>query len=147
MSPTDILYEDSSAPRWKVFVSSTKQGLKGYRAAARDVIENFTIAGRKCFEPVGMEEFGARANQARDVCVREVQKCNLLVGIVGVRYGSHPLGDTTATSYTETEFHAAGERRISRLMFMLCKDTATDLELTQPQTAGQAERQQMFRAR
>lgn len=147
MSPTDILYEDSSAPRWKVFVSSTSRGMGGFRAAARDEIENFTIAGRKCFEPVGMEEFGARANQARDVCVREVQKCNLLVGIVGVRYGSHPLGDTTATSYTETEFHAAGERRISRLMFMLCKDTATDLELTEPQTAGQAERQQMFRAR
>ena len=147
MSPEDIPFEDSSTRRWKVFVSSTSRGMEGFRAAARDVIENFTIAGRKCFQPVGMEEFGARANQARDVCVREVQKCDLLVGIVGVRYGSHPRGDTTATSYTETEFDAAGERRISRLMFMLDEDTATGLELTEPQTAGQTERQRMFHAR
>jgi Domain of unknown function (DUF4062) len=147
MSPTEIPYEDPSAPRWKVFISSTSQGLEGYRAAAQDVIEHFTITGRKCFEPVGMEDFGARANQARDVCVREVQKCDLLVGIVGVRYGSHPRGDTTATSYTETEFHAAGQRRISRLMFVLDEDSATTLELKKPQTAGQAERQRMFRDR
>jgi hypothetical protein len=135
--------EDMSARRWRVFVSSTSRGLDGFRDAAREVITTFRYWGLECFEPVMMEDFGARDGQVREVCVRAVQDCDLLVGIAGVRYGAHPPDDHT--SYTELEFQAAVRYQLSRLMFPLDPDVASVLELKEPQTAGQADRQQIFR--
>jgi tetratricopeptide (TPR) repeat protein len=136
-------YEDNAAPRWRVFVSSTSRGLDGFRDAARDVITHFTYAGLECFQPVMMEDFGARDGQAREVCANVVQSCDILVGIIGVRYGSHPPDDHT--SYTELEYRTAVSLRLSRLMFLLNRDVASSLEHDESQSPGQEDRQREFR--
>ena len=138
-------FEDISVPRWRVFVSSTSRGLDGFRNAAREIILNFRYAGLECFEPVMMEDFGARDGQAREVCADAVLGCDILVGIIGVRYGSHPPDDST--SYTELEFQTAVEHGLSRLMFVLNRQVAGGLERADSQSLGQADRQEDFRSR
>jgi len=138
-------FEDISAPRWRVFVSSASLHLDGFRNAAREVIANFRYAGLECFEPVMMEDFGARDGQAREVCANAVRGCDILVGIIGIRYGSHPPDDLT--SYTELEFQTAVEHGLSRLMFVLNREVAAGLEQDGRQNQGQADRQEAFRKR
>src|SRR5580658_115713 len=137
-------FEDISVPRWRVFVSSTSLGLDSFRNAAFDVIANFRYAGLECFEPVMMEDFGARDGQAREVCANAVTSCDLLVGIIGARYGSHPPDDRT--SYTELEFQAAVQHGLSRLMFVLNREVAAGLE-GDTESQDQADRQREFRNR
>ncbi len=134
---------DMPAPRWRVFVSSAGLGLDRFRDAAHEVILKFRYWGLECFEPVMTEDSGARDGQGREVCAGAVQGCDLLVGIAGVRYGTHPPDDRT--SYAELEFQAAVRCQLSRPMFLLDPDVASGLELKEPQTAGQADRQQKFR--
>jgi len=138
-------FEDISAPRWRVFVSSTSLHLDGFRNAARELIANFRYAGLECFEPVMMEDFGARDGQAREVCANAVLGCDILVGIIGIRYGSHPPDDPV--SYTELEYQAAVEHGLSRLMFVLNREVAGGLEQVGSQSQSQAERQEEFRNR
>jgi Domain of unknown function (DUF4062) len=142
---SDARAQDTSAPQWRVFVSSTTRGMTGFRDAARDVIDNFGYDGLKCFEAVMMEDFPAQADQAREVCARNVGSCAVLVGLLGIRYGSHP--DDDQTSYTELEYQAAKEERKPRLMFLLEPGTADRLEHDDSQSAGQNQRQLDFRGR
>lgn len=146
--------EDTSVSRWQVFVSSTGLGLDGFRRVARDVIDGFRYEGIKCFEPVMMEDFGARDSQAREFCAAKVRGCDVLVGIIGIRYGSPPPDDQPPyTSYTELEYRTAVEHRISRLMFVLDEKEARRLEEEEPlrligraaQTEGEAQRQKKLR--
>jgi Domain of unknown function (DUF4062)/AAA ATPase domain len=146
MAETAGRLEDTLTHRWKVFISSTGLGLEGFRDVARDVIDGFTYAGAKCFEPVMMEDFGVRDWQAREFCAAKVRKCDVLVGITGIRYGSHPADDHPPyTSYTEVEYRTAVKYRISRLMFVLDEEVAKELEGTIKQTAGEAQRQKNLR--
>jgi Domain of unknown function (DUF4062) len=138
-------YEDTSSRLWKVFISSTGFGLHGFRDAAREVIEGFRFSGLRCFEPVMMEDFGAEDGPAREVCVSKVRDCDIVVGIVGVRYGDHPPDDET--SFTEIEFQAAVDYRVSRLMYLLNDEVAHGLEDTARQGEDRADRQDQFRAR
>jgi Domain of unknown function (DUF4062) len=131
--------------RWKVFVSSTSTGLKDFRNVARNVIDGFTFDGTKCFEPEMMEDWGAQDATARELCAAKMRDCDLMVGIVGIRYGEHPVEEQT--SYTELEFETAGERRISRLMFVLRENVAAVVEKAAPQEADRADRQRRFRER
>jgi hypothetical protein len=138
-------FDDINARRWKVFVSSTSSGLDGLREVAREVISGFTYEGVKCFEPVMMENFGAQAAQAREVCERELRVCDVLVGILGIRYGAHP--DDDQTSYTELEYETAVRQRLPRLMLRLEEELAGELEREVPQGDDRADRQQRFRER
>jgi hypothetical protein len=131
--------------KWKVFVSSTGLGLDGFRQVARDVIEGFKFDGRAPFEPVMMEDFGARDGAAREVCAEYVRGCDVLVGIIGIRYGAHPPEDQT--SYTELEFQTAVDCHLSRLMFLLDKEVARRLEGAVPQGEDRADRQVKLRER
>jgi hypothetical protein len=138
-------YQDTLARRWKVFVSSTSFGLLGFRDVARDVITKFKYAGVTCFEPVMMEKFGAQDGPAREVCADKVRACDVLVGIIGIRYGAHPPDDQT--SYTELEFQTAVDENLSRLMFLLDEEVARQLESTKQQGDDQADRQEQLRSR
>jgi Domain of unknown function (DUF4062) len=138
-------YEDTKARRWKVFVSSTGFGLLAFRDIARDVIDDFRYEGLRCFEPVMMEDFGAEDAPAGEVCAGKVQDCDILVGIVGVRYGDHPLDDQT--SFTELEFEAARSHGVSRLMYLLDEQDARGLEGAREQGDDRADRQRQFRQR
>ena len=138
-----IRFEDTSAHQWKVFVSSTSFGLLGFRDVARDVITKFEYAGVTCFEPDMMEDFGAQDGPAREVCARKVKDCDVLVGIIGIRYGAHPPDDQT--SYTELEFQTAVDENRSRLMFLLDETVARQLEGVRQQGDDQADRQEQLR--
>jgi len=136
-------FEDTLARRWKVFVSSTTVGLRGFRDVANEVISNFRYAGMRCFEPVMMEDFGAQDGPAREVCADNVLGCDLLVGIIGIRYGAHPPDDQT--SFTELEFQAAVGHGLPRLMFLLNEEAARQLEGSAGQEDDGADRQEQFR--
>jgi hypothetical protein len=136
-------FEDTLARRWKVFVSSTTVGLRGFRDVASEVISNFRYAGMHCFEPVMMEDFGAQDDPAREVCADKVLGCDVLVGIIGIRYGAHPPDDQT--SFTELEFQAAVEHGLPRLMFLLNEEAARQLEGSAAQEEDGADRQEQFR--
>ena len=140
-----IRFEDTLASRWKVFISSTSFGLRGFRDVARDVIRDFKYAGIKCFEPVMLEDFGAQDGPAREVCADKVRDCNLLVGIIGIRYGDHPPDDQT--SFTELEFQTAVDHGLSRLMFLLDEEVARQLEGARLQGEDRADRQGQLRRR
>lgn len=142
MDGTSTRYKNT---QWKVFVSSTGFGLGDFRDAARDVIKGFRYDGRRYFEPVVMEEFGAVDGPAREVCADRVRDCDLLVGIVGIRYGDHPPDDQT--SFTEIEFQTAVEHGLPRLMYLLDEQKASALESASPQGDDRADRQRQFRRR
>jgi hypothetical protein len=139
--------KDTPPRKWKVFVSSTSHGLDGFRRVAGNVIREFEYGGVKRFKPVMMEDFGARDGQAREVCAGAVKDCDVLVGIVGIRYGSHPPDDKDRTSYTALEFQTATERGLSRLMFLLDEKVASRLEGAVTQGEDEYDRQARLRER
>jgi Domain of unknown function (DUF4062) len=137
--------DDIPAHRWRVFVSSTRSGLHGFRDVANEVISNFRYAGMRCFEPVMMEHFGAQDGPAREVCAERVRGCDILVGIIGIRYGDHPPDDQT--SFTELEFQTAVDCGLHRLMFLLDAESAGALEGIAGQEDDREDRQEQFRVR
>jgi hypothetical protein len=143
--PRPELADADPGPRWKVFVSSNGFGLNGFRDVAREVIDGFRYEGLRCFEPVMVEDFGATDAPAREVLVGKVRECDLLVGIVGIRYGDHPPDDQT--SFTEIEFQTAVVYRVSRLMYLLDARVAQELEGGKPQSGDRKDRQEQFRER
>lgn len=134
---------DPKGRLWKVFVSSTSAGLTGFRGVARDVIDGFRFDGVKCFELVMMETWGAQDATARELCADKMRDCDLMAGIIGIRYGAHPPEEQT--SYTQLEYQTAVKGGTSRLMFVLDKKVAAGLEGAVPQGKDQADRQMQFR--
>src|SRR6202046_2205561 len=76
-----------------VFVCSTFDDLEQEREAVLDAIRRVQSRHN------AMEFFGARAGRPIDVCLEEVRKSDLLVVIVGEKYGSLPSG--MAVSYSQ----------------------------------------------
>jgi Domain of unknown function (DUF4062) len=135
---------DPEGGLWKVFVSSTSSGLTDFRDVARGVIDRFRFDGMKCFEPEMMEDWGAQDATARELCADKMRGVDLMVGIVGIRYGAHPLEEQT--SYTQLEFETAVQLEVSRLMFVLDEEVATALE-RDVQGEDRKDRQERFRER
>ena len=81
-----------------VFLSSTAMDLKDYRGA---VYAELTRTG--LFHAVRQEDFGARNAGAVAFCRDEVQKADLFIGLIGLRRGWEPEGDSEMRSITEME--------------------------------------------
>src|SRR5688572_31097272 len=94
----------------RVFLSSTSSELKEFRAEAYRAIEG--LDGYHC---VRLEDFGARDVPPLEMCLAEVAKCDLFVGVLGQARGSCP--DGSQQSYTEIEFHAAASLHKPMLVF------------------------------
>jgi hypothetical protein len=86
----------------KIFISSTRQDLDPFRD---DVIALLRSNGKITNI---MEGFGSRGADSTEVCRREIEGSDILVGIYAFRYGFVPPG--SEASITELEFNYALER-------------------------------------
>lgn len=99
----------------RVFVSSVSKGLVPVR---RQVIGHLRTAG---YDVGAMEYFGAQNELPLDVCLRDLRKADVVVLILGPRYGSVlPQG----VSYTQAEFREARALGIPVLAFKVSDDTS-----------------------
>ncbi|MGM0582893.1 MAG: DUF4062 domain-containing protein [Bacteroidota bacterium] len=83
----------------KIFISSTFEDLEEHRKSVEKILH------RSLEQFVGMEHFGSRPSDAKEVCFKEVGQCDFFIGIYAHRYGYIPKGDET--SITEQEFDYA----------------------------------------
>lgn len=83
---------------FKVFLASTSD-LHAERQAALRAIRQMRL------EHNSMEFFGARTNTPLDTCLEEVKASDILILVVGSRYGSIVPGEVI--SYTEAEYRRA----------------------------------------
>jgi hypothetical protein len=81
--------------------SSTYRDLANHREILRLALETSGYNFR------GMEHFGAQQDPPLDVCLRELETCEVYVGIVGILYGSSP--PSRVLSYTKLEYNRAKE--------------------------------------
>src|SRR5271155_3855532 len=79
-----------------VFVCSTFDDLVEEREGVLDAIR------RVQQRHVAMEFFGARSERPLEICLQEVRKSDLLVVIVGEKYGSLPPG--LGISFSQAEY-------------------------------------------
>ncbi|MCP4264056.1 MAG: TIR domain-containing protein [Candidatus Brocadiaceae bacterium] len=93
-----------------VFICSTYSDLSGEREAVLDAIRRLQL------QHDSMEFFGARANQPIETCIQEVLRSNILVVIVGHRYGS--LVPEMDISFSEAEYAEGHARQKPCLVYM-----------------------------
>jgi len=84
-----------------IFISSTYRDLSNHREILRIAIE------RSGYRFKGMEHFAAQQHPTLDVCLNELETCDIYVGVIGRKYGSCPPG--RVRSYTELEYIRARE--------------------------------------
>ncbi|MBF0565450.1 MAG: DUF4062 domain-containing protein [Nitrospirae bacterium] len=99
-------------PELKVYVSSTSDDLKSYRAEVITALRKM-----EGIKPVCMEDYVAQDKFPVDKCLADVSTCNIYVGIFARRYGFIPRGDDK--SITELEYRKAVEVGIPPLIFLL----------------------------
>ena len=80
----------------RVFVSSTWLDLKPERGRVEEVLDRF-----KDTKFIGMERFGSHPETTRVESLREIDQCDLYLGIIGGRYGS---------GITEAEYESTSKR-------------------------------------
>lgn len=100
-----------------VYVSSTYQDLKEYRAAIERQLRRLTG-----FDVRAMEDYVARDERPKDECIADVKGCDVYVGVFAFRYGFIPPGETL--SITELEYRAAREAKKECLIFLLDEGAA-----------------------
>lgn len=100
----------------KVFVSSLITGMEAERAAARGAI------GVMRGEPVMAEDFGARASSPQVACLQGVREAELVVLVLGNRYGAKQPSGVSATH--EEFLEARGKKPV--LIFVHADDPEPD---------------------
>lgn len=84
-----------------IFISSTYYDLVPYRQGIWNLLQSYNV------EILGMEAFGARKSAPLETCISEVQKCDIFICIISMRYGSVDVN--TNKSYTQLEYEKAVE--------------------------------------
>ena len=97
----------------RAFVSSVSKGLEKVRA------QLIAMLRKADYDVCAMEDFGAQGMPPLDVCLRQLRDSDVVVLIVGPRYGSE-LPD--GVSYTHAEFREAQARTVPLLAFRLTPD-------------------------
>jgi hypothetical protein len=115
-----------------VFLSSTSKDLTAHREAAYRAIESLDD-----YHCVRMEDFGARSQQADDLCTAKVKQSNLIVFLIGPLYGSrNPKG----ISYTESEYETAVACQKQCLVLMTADDFPLPASLREPDESTTAQK-------
>jgi Domain of unknown function (DUF4062) len=97
----------------KVYLSSTYTDLVEYREQVLRVLR------RTSLRVFAMEDYGARDDRPLDVCLRDVAKSDLYIGVFAFRYGHIPaVENAEGRSITELEYRKAVSLRIPRLIFL-----------------------------
>ncbi|NHV06647.1 MAG: DUF4062 domain-containing protein, partial [Thaumarchaeota archaeon] len=116
---------------FNVFVSSTYRDLKEEREKVIEAIE-------KVCKAIGMEKFLPDEKSTLEVCLENLKKCDIYVGIIGSRYGSivpeSQLKEVEGKNYekykglsfTHYEFRKAGELGIPRAVFIVNEESKED---------------------
>lgn len=89
----------------RFFISSTFEDLKEYRKYTIEYLTNLT--DKKTGNFAAMEYFVASENTSKDVCLAELEKSDIVIGIYGSRFGWEE--EETGRSMTEIEFDRAIE--------------------------------------
>ena len=95
----------------RVFISSTFEDMQEYRNVVADALTSIEHL------PIRMEHFVAEAQPSLDVCLANVRRCDLLVLLIGMRYGS--VDKNTGKSFTELEYEEAKRNNIPILVFII----------------------------
>src|ERR1700730_17603640 len=95
----------------RVVVSATYADLKEHRRAVSDVLARLRQEYR------GMEFFGSSSDAATPTSLRELDDCDLFIGIYAHRYGTVPPGSDR--SITEHEYDRARQRRLPCLLYLV----------------------------
>ena len=74
----------------KVFLSSTFKDLASYRKVTTEALERLGSQIDR------MEIFGARADDATQASLKDLEESDLFVGIYAHRYGYIPIGSTSS---------------------------------------------------
>src|SRR5207244_12027654 len=90
-----------------------------------------------------MRDFTSEPLPPATVCERAVRQCAVLVGLLGLRYGS-PVSDRPDVSYTQLEFQTARAARIPTLIFLL-DEKVTGLPADATRDSEFGKRQDEFR--
>ena len=98
------------AASFTVFVCSTFSDLSEEREGVLDAIRRLKL------EHDSMEFFGAHAEQPIETCLQEVRKSDVLVVIIGHRYGS--IVPNLGISYSEAEYTEGHRLKKPCLVYM-----------------------------
>lgn len=94
----------------RVFLCSTYADLVGERTAVLATLEALQLQHKS------MEHFGARSQRPIEACLEEVARANIIVVVVGYKYGSLVPG--RSMSFTEAEYREATRLRKQCLVYM-----------------------------
>jgi hypothetical protein len=79
----------------KVFISSLIGGFEPERQAARRAVETLR------YQPIMAEDFGAQPTSPQVACLQGVRDSDLVVLILGERYGAIPPGSSLSATHQE----------------------------------------------
>jgi WD40 repeat protein len=100
-----------------VYVSSTYRDLGDYRRAVIAALRD------EKHDVLCMEDYGATDARPIDKCLRDVDQCDVYVGIFAWLYGHMPDADNPAgRSITELEYRRAKQSQKTCLIFLLQED-------------------------
>lgn len=95
----------------QVFISSTFTDLESYRKSVINTLQQLRT------DFFAMEFFCACSEPPKQVCLAEVEKSDILILILGMRYGS--VDEATKKSFTQLEYEAARKKGRDVLAFLI----------------------------
>jgi hypothetical protein len=98
----------------KIYLSSTLSDLEKERAAVKEVLTG---------EAIVKDSYKAHEADLRESCIQDIAGSDLYIGILGLRYGFIPPGETK--SITHLEYDAAALAGVPRLVFIKHEEAIT----------------------
>ena len=124
--------------RLRVYLSSTFEDLKEYRAAVFAALEKAGL------DVARMEAYTAADERPLDLCLRDVAQSEIYVGLYAWRYGYEPPaehGNPQGKSITELEYRRAEGAKLRKLLFFAHPDSEAGWpERFKDEVTGEGER-------